>query len=284
MLIKSDNFNLKQIADSGQCFRFNETGDGSFRIIAFSRILTLRQQGQNIELSCDEEEWNGLWREYFDMDTDYSAIGRMITESDDKYLMEAYNYGSGIRILKQDLFETIISFMISQNNNIPRIKSSIEKICTKAGIAIMHDEESKTEALEDDALYAFPLPGQVDPEMFMDKSLGLGYRSEYLKDMYILVENNPEWLTLLKGLSYEDALRELLKIRGIGKKVANCICLFSLHHVEAFPIDTHIKQIISEHYPDGFRPEKYKGVAGIVQQYMFYHHLKHYNESLKSHI
>lgn len=269
MLINSDNLDLKQIADSGQCFRFNETGDGSFRIIAFSRILTLRQQEQNIELSCDEEEWNSLWCEYFDMDTDYSAIGRMITESDDKYLMEAYNYGSGIRILKQDLFETIISFMISQNNNIPRIKSSIEKICTKAGIAI------KTESLEDDALYAFPLPGQVDPEMFMDKNLGLGYRSEYLRDMYIFVENNPEWLILLKKLSYEDAMRELLKIRGIGKKVANCICLFSLHHVEAFPIDTHIKQIISEHYPDEFRPEKYKGVAGIVQQYMFYHHLKH---------
>lgn len=265
MLIKSDNFNLKQIAESGQCFRFNEMGDGSFRIIAFSRILTLRQQGQNIELSCDEEEWNSLWHEYFDMDTDYSAIGRMITESDDKYLTEAYNYGSGIRILRQDIFETIISFMISQNNNIPRIKSSIEKICTKAGIKI----------LDGDAAYAFPLPGQVDPEMFMDKRLGLGYRSEYLKDMYILVENNPEWLTLLKGLSYEDAMRELLKIRGIGNKVANCVCLFGLHHVEAFPIDTHIKQIISEHYPDGFRPEKYKGVAGTVQQYMFYHHLNH---------
>lgn len=263
MLIESLNFNIQQIAESGQCFRFSPIGDDSYRVIAFSSCLDITQNGKIIELSCDENEWERQWKSYFDMDTDYSAIGEMINESRDDYLKEAYNFGSGIRILRQDLWETIISFMISQNNNIPRIKASVEKICSKAGILVPGCIDA----------YAFPYPTQVDPEIFMDKSLGLGYRDEYLRDIYIWTANNPKWLGELKKMTYEEAMAELLKIRGIGRKVANCICLFGLHHVEAFPIDTHIKQIINEHYPCGFNPDNYPGVAGIVQQYMFYYHL-----------
>lgn len=256
MKLTVSNFDIKQIAESGQCFRINETGDGSFRIIAFGKLLRIRQCGNEIELSCSEEEWESIWSSYFDMDTDYDEIRELIMSSADEYLINAYNYGSGIRILRQDLWESIVSFIISQNNNIPRIKSSIEKICK-----LVEGE------------YSFPRPGDIDPEAFMDKGLGLGYRSEYLRDIYEFVSNNPQWLEMFKNLTYEDAMKELTSIRGIGNKVANCICLFGLHHVEAFPIDTHIKQIIEKNYPNGFDTKKFPHVAGIIQQYMFYYDL-----------
>lgn len=261
MRITAENFDIKQIAKSGQCFRIDETGDGSYRIIAFNRFINVRQNGNEIDFSCNEEDWNNIWRSYFDMDTDYCAIGKMIADSRDEYLIAAYKYGSGIRILRQELWETIISFMISQNNNIARIKTIIDRICTMAGIEIA------------DGVYAFPGPNDVDPKMFMDKSLGLGYRSEYLRDMYSFAQDNPKWPESLYSLSYENAMEELMKMYGIGRKVADCICLFGLHHIDAFPIDTHIKKIFARHYPKGFDIKRFPQAAGIVQQYMFYYDL-----------
>ncbi len=264
------NLNLIQIANSGQCFRWEILDADTVRISAFGRMLEVSKishendfaltgatnekptDGENyFSASCSDEEWNALWHDYFDLDTDYESIGNTIMESGDEYLINAYNYGNGIRILKQDLWETIVSFMISQNNNIPRIKGSIDKIC--------HGQ------------LAFPRPGEVDPDMFLDKTLGLGYRDSFLRDIYIYTEKKPEWLDDLRHSDYDDSMKLLTAQKGIGAKVANCVCLFALHHVEAFPIDTHIKQILALHYPNGFNFERYKGFAGIVQQYMFYY-------------
>ena len=110
-------------------------------------------------------------------------------------------------------------------------------------------------------------------EVFDDRSMGFGYRAQYLKEIYEYGANNPDWLDNLRKMSYDEAMESLLTRKGIGKKVANCICLFGLHHVDAFPIDTHVKQLLDKYYSDGFDFERYKGVAGIIQQYLFYFEL-----------
>lgn len=246
-----DHMNLNQIANSGQCFRWKQLNNNSYMIPAFGKELIISQNKDIFTISCDENEWNTLWKEYFDINTDYNEIETFISESNDKFLKEAYNFGSGIRILKQDLWETIISFIISQNNNIPRIKKSIEKLC-------------------DETEGRFPNYLEILNMDLSDK--GLGYRDSYLI-------NAANWFRYhgdgLKSelLSYKSLKDNLMQIKGIGNKVADCICLFGLHKLDAFPIDTHIRKIIDREY-DGYMPEwvNYK-YAGILQQYIFYYDL-----------
>lgn len=119
-----DHMNLYQIANSGQCFRWQQINDNTYKIPAFGKELIISQDGNTFILSCDENEWNSLWRNYFDLDTNYNEVENIIMESDDDFLKAAYQFGSGIRVLRQDLREVIISFIISQNNNIPRIRKS----------------------------------------------------------------------------------------------------------------------------------------------------------------
>lgn len=266
MKLTINNLDLAQIADSGQCFRWKRLDDGSYEVIAYDRYLNLKQNGNEFELSCDEADWKDIWAPYLDMDTDYECIGNKILSSEDEYLKEAYRYGSGIRILRQELWETLVSFIISQNNNIKRIRGSIEAICDKAALPLSGDVPTGASGR-----YRFPKPGELDREFFNDRELGLGYRDEYLADMFEYAADNPDFPGRLKDMDNEQALNELKSFKGIGIKVANCVCLYGLHQVDAFPIDTHIKQILTNHYPDGFDFDRYKGVAGIVQQYMFYH-------------
>lgn len=264
--IEIPNMNLKQIADSGQCFRWKQmesAGTLKYSIVAFGKYLEIEQDGQMFTLSCDEDEWNEVWRGYFDMDTDYEDIKRRIEESDDDHLKLAFEKGNGIRILKQDLWEIIVSFIISQNNNIKRITKSVDDLCTRSGYLCDGEKTG----------YRFPLPGEIDYSLFDDKTMGFGYRNTYLREIYEYAAEHPDWLGELKQMSYDDAMQSLLERKGIGKKVANCICLFGLHHVDAFPIDTHVKQFLEKYYPDGFDFERYEGVAGIVQQYLFYYEL-----------
>jgi len=263
-VIKNDHFNLRQIALSGQCFRFRETGEGEFLIVSGENAAFARQISPNeIGLSCFEKEYEKYWQNYFDYpeskEDPYGRIEKLIAESKDAYLMDAFKFGSGMRILRQDLWESIVCFIISQNNNIKRIMGSIDKICEKAGIEVVK------------GIYKIPRAEDIAPDFFMDKSLGLGYRDVFLADLIAYTKDNPLWYENLIGLDYEEAMKQLTAIKGIGPKVANCICLFGLHHIDAFPIDTHIKQILNTYYPKGFDFERYKGVAGIIQQYMFYY-------------
>lgn len=251
--VQIDHMNLNQIANSGQCFRWQQIDDNSYIIPAFGRELTISQDGDLFTLSCDESEGNSLWRNYFDLDTDYNEVEKIIMESNDDFLKAAYQFGSGIRILRQDLWEVIISFIISQNNNIPRIKKSIEKLCDEVGGKIPECHEI----------------------LNMDLSnKGLGYRDKYLKD-------GASWW-MWDGEYAEPRLRHakdpkkhLLEVKGIGNKVADCICLFGLHHLNSFPIDTHIKKIIDREYK-GAMPEWIDSeYAGLFQQYIFYYELGH---------
>ncbi|MCR5785201.1 MAG: 8-oxoguanine DNA glycosylase [Eubacterium sp.] len=265
MFVKNlDHLNLKQIAESGQCFRFKEIEENKYSTVAFGRYLEVTQKGDEFTFSCDEDEYEKIWASYFDTKTDYAAIEKLILSSNDDHLKEAFKEGYGIRILRQDLWEMIVTFIISQNNNIKRITNSVEAICQKAG--------RKTDCKRGCIL---PEPGDIREGFFMDKTLGLGYRDSYLEEIYSYAVNNPGWTDSLKGMDYETAMETLVERKGIGKKVANCICLFGLHHVEAFPIDTHVKQLLEKYYPKGFDFERYEGIAGIIQQYLFYYELKH---------
>ncbi|MCR5271631.1 MAG: 8-oxoguanine DNA glycosylase [Lachnospiraceae bacterium] len=250
---KIDHLNLEQIAESGQCFRWEKTKDG-YEIPAFGKVLNCVQEGDVFTFDCTESEWQNLWENYFDIGFDYADVERRIRESKDEHLILSFNEGSGIRILNQDLWEIIVSFVISQNNNIPRIRKSIEKICEKA------NPDTKV----------FPRADDLPQDFFDDTSLGLGYRDVYLRELVSYVKENPGWIESLKKMNYDEAFESLVKRKGIGKKVANCICLFGLHHVDAFPVDTHVKQLLDKYYSNGFDFERFDGIAGIIQQYLFY--------------
>lgn len=260
MNISIDHFNPFTIAESGQCFRWEIVSKDTVKVTAFERVLIIEKQKNGYSLSCDKEEYDKLWAPYFDIDTDYFLVEKLVKDYSDKHLSDSYNKGEGIRILRQDLWEVIISFLISQNNNIGRIKKSVEALAVRGGRKALNDSES----------FSFPRPEDITDF----SNLGLGYREEYLKEMFSFALNNPSWLDYLKTLSYEEARKELLKRKGIGPKVADCICLFGLHHVKAFPIDTHVKDLLNKYYKEGFNHEYFKGYSGIIQQYLFYFEIK----------
>ena len=256
------NFNIAQICESGQCFRMQQIAADTYSVIAGDRYLEIRQQGQQVFFECSKQEFEEFWKQYFDLDTDYGALISGI-DPEDAYLVQAAAQGEGIRILKQDLWEMIISFLISQQNNIVRIRRCIQNICEKYG-------EKKLTA-DGTVYYAFPTPQVLaqatEEELF---ACNLGYRSKYvLRTAQDAAEGRIN-IEEIQNLPYALAREELLKLYGVGVKVADCICLFGLHRLEAFPIDTHIRQALDAHYAQGFPFERYEGLQGAIQQYIFY--------------
>lgn len=266
MRIKNKHFNVKQIADSGQCFRMNPVSDDRYNLIALDRYIELVQvEDDVIDISCDKDEYDLIWKDYFDLDYDYGSIVDRLVGGSDDFLREAAAYGSGIRILRQDPFEMLISFIISQNKNIPSIKACIERICETYG---MRQEDNITGTV----YYTFPTPKILAEAKKEDlRALKLGYRDDYVIKASRAVVDGDLNLEALINCSHEEAVEALKTIRGIGDKVANCISLFGLYHIEAFPIDVWMRRVLSEYYQDKFDPDLYLGYAGIVQQYMFYY-------------
>lgn len=263
--IKIKDLDLDQIANSGQCFTWEPLGPNRYGVEAFSHWIQVEQREDQFWFSCEQEEFDQIWRSYFDLDTDYGQLKAAIDPEDD-YLRQAVCFGGGIRVLRQDLWEVMVSFLISQNNNIPRIKNSIQYLCQTYG-------EKKERGTDGRVFYTFPKPHAltgVSEEEF--KAAGLGYRAKYLPAL--VKQADCGLLTQLKSADFSTAKQQLLSCYGIGKKVAECICLFGLHHKEAFPVDTHIQKILALHYPKGFPEARYSGVQGIIQQYLFYYHLK----------
>lgn len=249
-----DHMDLNQIANSGQCFRWQQINDNTYKIPAFGKELTISQDEDLFTLSCDESEWKTIWKNYFDVDTDtdYNEAEQIVLDSGDNYLKTAYQYGSGIRILRQDLWEVIVSFIISQNNNIPRIKKSIQKLCDGVG-------------------GKFPEWYDLINMDFTDK--GLGYRDAYIRNACYARATTFTDSDLVSD--YENAKTQLMKIKGIGEKVANCILLFGLHYLDALPIDVHIRKILDREYNDEMPEWAKSKYAGLFQQYLFYYNLNH---------
>ena len=255
--ITSTYCDLDKIAESGQCFRWKKIGEHTYEIPAFKKVLKVSQDYENncLYFDCTQEEYDTIWKDYFDFDTDYEQYERdaLTQNSTNQYLRDAITASRGIRILKQDLWETIVSFIISQNNNIPRIKGCIERLCDRFG--------------------GFPEPQQIlerGPEGF--NGLGFGYRQEYILNAARLYNKDIE--QYLRNLSYEEAIKHLTSWKGIGPKVANCICLFGLTKKEAFPRDVWVKRIEAEQFGGHFPEENYLGYAGVLQQYVFFYERK----------
>ncbi len=228
--------------------------------IAKNRLLEIRHvAGDEFEFDCSESEFNDIWVDYFDLKTDYGSFISSIPK-DDSFLRKASDYGSGIRILKQEPFETVITFIISQRKSIPAIRTSVEKICRLCGNEIR------------DGFYSFPDAKALSE--VSDKDLAecsLGYRMDYVRSAAQSVYHGLVDLEKLKCLSDEDLFQELSSLRGVGKKVANCVMLFAYHRIGAFPVDVWMERVIEEEYGGHFPLERYEGYAGIMQQYMFYY-------------
>jgi N-glycosylase/DNA lyase len=233
----------------------SEISSNVWEVKAFNKHLLIRQEEEthNHVFECSSEEFEKIWFDYFDMGRDYGKIKANIRAIGDPYLTAAVDCGYGIRILRQDLWETIVTFLISQQNNIPRIKNTVAKLCQP------YDGR-------------FPTPDLLSKYTENDfLALGLGYRAQYLQSIVKAVMEGTLNLRELKTMSSFDAINFLKSFRGIGNKVANCIALFGLHKADAFPIDVWIRRIIDEQYGGNFDKTRFPGYAGIVQQYMFFY-------------
>lgn len=239
------HFDLGQIAGSGQCFRMREVEKGVYRVFNYREELVVRQEGNLFHFMCSTEDFEKIWKPYFDLGTDYDKLDNLIDDND-VLLSNAKEYGRGIRILNQDFWETCVSFVISQNNNIPRIRIIIERLCSACGGLFPSREDLLNTDLSD---------------------MGLGYREEYLYELAQYLPCEEEF----DKLSYREAKEVLKRIKGIGDKVADCICLFGLHKLEACPMDVWMKRIICDDY-NGIAPEwVYSEYAGYYQQLAFYY-------------
>jgi len=265
--IINKDLNLRKIAQSGQCFRMNETAEGRFQLIARDRLLYLTALEDGAVFECTENEYESFWKDYFDLSADYAAY-RASVDPSDAFLTEAAEEGRGIRILRQDPWEMLITFIISQRKNIPAIKACTEALCGRWG-----DE------IEDTGLHAFPVPeaiaGASDDDL---KHCSLGYRVPYVRDAARMVSEGRIDLEAIAKLDDEELLEALMKVPGVGPKVGNCVSLFSYHRIAAFPIDVWIGRMVDEHYGGRFPVERYEGFAGIMQQYIFYHALQTKNK------
>lgn len=274
MKVTCGELNLKQIADSGQCFRMRELNGDIYEIISTDRRVTAHALPDGMELDCSSEEYEVVWRTYFDMDTDYASIIASV-DPKDKYLTGVAQTGRGIRILNQDLWEMIVTFLISQQNNIPRIHKCIENICREYGKFMEIPRADGSGDVPECGYYAFPTPESLATLGEDDlMPCNLGYRSKYVVHAARAVASGELDLNELRKLDYTASRERLLKVYGIGRKVADCICLFALHHLEAFPIDTHIRQVLEREYgtdyDSAFPFSKYHDHLGVIQQYMFY--------------
>lgn len=262
ILIQNPDFNLKKIAESGQCFRMNPNATGGYTLVALGRVLRLRETPQGCELDCSQAEFDALWRDYFDLERDYAGI-RASVDPDDAFLNRACDYGRGIRMLRQDPWEMLITFILSQRKNIPAIRYCVEALCSRYGEPI----ESAGERF-----FAFPSAERLaeqDERCLMDCSLG--YRAKYVSAAARLVAGGALDLTQIANLSDDELMQALLTVPGVGEKVANCVLLFGYHRLGRFPRDVWINRIVEHEYGGAFPLERYPGIAGALQQYMFFY-------------
>ena len=270
-------FDLKDIFECGQCFRWNKKEDGSYTGVIKNNVLNVKKVNNQIifQGKCEDNILK-LVEEYFDLNRDYEKIKEELSQIDNN-MKTSIEYGKGIRILNQDLWETIISFIISANNNIPRIKGIIEKLSQKYGKEIIFKEEK---------YYTFPTPEELkDVTIEEYRKLGLGFRDIRLYETTkMILEKEINLEELKKNPNTKEVREELLKLSGVGPKVADCILLFSdLKRFEVFPIDVWVRRVMNDLYIknkdenkvskkqiEKIAKEKFGDLAGLAQQYLFY--------------
>ena len=268
-----ESFNPVHIFECGQCFRWNKQDDNSYTGIIKKCVINVKQQGHKIIFHgiCDGNI-KEICQDYFDLNTDYERI-KVDLAKIDKYLDNSIKYGQGIRILHQELWETLISFIISANNNIPRIKGIIERMSKAYGKKIVY---------QDKEYYTFPTPDELSNVSVEDfRKLGLGFRDVRIYETVQKTLRKEIDLDLIqREKNAEIVNNKLLEIPGVGPKVADCIMLFSLQMYQVFPVDVWVRRVISELYFENkeqkpkmiqaFAKEHYGNLAGLAQQYLFY--------------
>lgn len=251
------NFDLAQTLDCGQAFRWSQKSDGCWCGIAFGKYIELYKNVNDIIITMSNEtDFKNLWYHYFDLGRDYGEIIKDV--SINGTIKKAADYSSGIRLLNQEPWEALCSFIISQNNNIPRIKGIIERLCQNFGEKIPGG-------------YTFPTAQKIASLSTEDLSpIRSGFRAKYIIDAAKKVASGEIDLEALKHTDYNIAREILMTIKGVGPKVADCVLLYGLGHIEAFPRDVWIKRALTELF-DGEIPECAVPYAGIVQQYIFHY-------------
>jgi N-glycosylase/DNA lyase len=276
ILTNPESFNLKHIFECGQCFRWNEETDGSYTGVIKSGVINVKQAGKDFIFEAQVDgNLENIVQDYFDLNTNYLKIKQELSKVDE-YLKASIEFGEGIRILNQDLWECIISFIISANNNIPRIKKIIEKISSAYGRKVIFKSKE---------YFLFPTVEELSKASIEDlRGMGLGFRDKRVFTTTKMIKEN---IVSLKNLKESDNSKyieeELLKLDGVGPKVANCIMLFSLRRFDVFPIDVWVRRVMNDLYIhnedeekvskkeiEQLAKEKFLDLPGLAQQYLFY--------------
>lgn len=276
ILESQESFELKHIFECGQCFRWNEEQDGSYTGVIKNAVINVQKKNKKIIFKgvC-EKDLKQTVIDYFDLNNNYDQMKEKLAKID-AFMQASIEFGTGIRILHQDFWECIISFIISANNNIPRIKKIIERISKEYGTKI---------EFEGKEYYTFPTPEQLSKASIEDlRSLGLGFRDKRVFSTTKRIFEKEFDLEKVRNLDNSNEIREeLLKLEGVGPKVADCIMLFSLKRFDVFPMDVWVRRVMNELYIhdekeervspkkiNELAEEKFLGMAGIAQQYLFY--------------
>ena len=256
ILPDSGDFSLPETLDCGQAFRWKRLPDGGFFGVARGRACHIAQTAGEIRILGGAEDFEAVWRGYFDLDRDYGEVKRRL--SSDPVLARAVAYAPGVRVLRQEPWEALCSFIISQNNNVPRIKGIVERLCAAFGEPL------------GEGVHAFPSPERLaalEPDDLAP--IRAGVRARYLVDAARKAASGEVDLPALAHLPLEEARGELRKITGVGAKVAECALLYGCGRVECVPIDVWVRRVLDRLYPDGL-PACARGVEGLAQQYLFH--------------
>ena len=252
------DLDLGETLDCGQSFRWKRNDNGSFSGVAFNRAVTMDLIGTDLYIDNAPMEDYDLWYNYLDLQLDYGKIRNDISKLH-PVLKEASAYAPGIRILRQDPWEALCTFIISQNNNIKRIKGIVERLCENFGEKLSQGE------------YTFPTAEKLSRLTVDDLTpIRAGFRNKYIIDGAQKVNSGEVNLNICYDLPYDEAQQELMKIKGVGTKVADCTLLFGFHRIEAFPLDVWMKRAMEKLFPT-MSPKDFGEYAGIAQQYIFHY-------------
>ena len=258
-----ENIDLGQTFDCGQCFRWQKTPEGYEGIFKKNKLEISQNGNEIIFKNTNASDFKKIWQEYFDLETNYKKIGENISAIH-PILKKAYFECSGIRILRQNPWETLCSFIISQNNNIPRIKKIIKSLCDLFGSKIKGSKEK-----------SFPSAEIISKLNLEDLApIKSGFRAKYILDAAQKVTSGTINLEKIKNIDYKNAKNTLIQIKGVGPKVANCVLLYGFHKLEAFPEDVWIKKVMNKFFKNE-SPKIFGKYAGIAQQYLYHYSRMH---------
>ena len=265
------NFNIKQVVECGQCFRWKKVTDSNYIGVAYGRVIEVVQEGDKIQiLNTTEEDFNNIWQEYFDFNWDYSEVKDKLI--DDELLKKSMEFGYGVRVLNQEPFEILISFIISARNSIPVISKTINNISKKYGTKLQYKGED---------YYTFPTIEQLSIATEDEiRETGASFRCKYIVDTVRRLKDGELSLEEIMALNDDECHTKLQEFKGVGAKVADCVMLFSMKKTSAFPVDVWVKRAMIYFYDAKdsslnkiriFARDRFGELSGFAQQYLFYY-------------